>query len=145
MLRNENEYKEAVSRLIAEEKRIAAQAEELKALGLTQEQIKWVIDPLASFHLQLAEEVESYERLKRREISEIKNLRGLGHALICLRVACGLTQRQLAIKMGVSETQVSRDERNEYHGVTLERAAKILDAMGVWLKIGVEIDEPIAV
>ena len=63
MIRNESEYKDAVSRLIAEEKRIAAQANELKGMGLNAEEIKRVLDPLRSFHLQMAEEVESYERL----------------------------------------------------------------------------------
>jgi DNA-binding XRE family transcriptional regulator len=143
MIRNENEYKEAVVRLIAEEKRIAAQAKELEGMELTAEQIKRVIDPLQSFHLQLAEEVESYERLKRREIQEIRNLRGLGHALICIRIASGLNQRELAEKLGVNESQISRDERNEYHGITLERAAKILEALGVEICIGVNIKEPL--
>ncbi|HEX3655828.1 MAG TPA: helix-turn-helix transcriptional regulator [Pirellulales bacterium] len=144
MIRNENEYKEAVARLIAEEKTIAAQTQELEGMGLTPEQIKRVIDPLQSFHLQLAEEVESYERLKRREIQEIRNLRGLGHALICIRIASGLNQRELAEKLGVNESQVSRDERNEYHGITLERAAKILEALGVEIRIGVNIKEPLS-
>ena len=35
--------------------------------------------------------------------------------------------------MGVHESQVSRDERNEYHGITLERASRVLDALGVTL------------
>jgi len=29
---------------------------------------------------------------------------------------------------------VSRDERNEYHGVTLERATRVLDALEVRLR-----------
>jgi len=35
-----------------------------------------------------------------------------------------MTERDLARRLGVHETQVSRDERNEYFGITLERAAK---------------------
>jgi transcriptional regulator with XRE-family HTH domain len=54
--------------------------------------------------------------------------------LIALRIARGLTQRQLADRLGVPESQVSSDERNEYHGVTIERAARILDALGVRMK-----------
>jgi len=41
---------------------------------------------------------------------------------------------------GVHETQVSRDERNEYFGITLERAAKILDVLNVRLRTRVAID-----
>jgi transcriptional regulator with XRE-family HTH domain len=36
---------------------------------------------------------------------------------VALRIATGLTQRQLAETLGVHESQVSRDERNEYHGI----------------------------
>jgi transcriptional regulator with XRE-family HTH domain len=54
--------------------------------------------------------------------------------LISARIAKGLTQRQLAEKLGVNESQVSRDERNEYHGVTLDRAARILEVLGVELR-----------
>jgi transcriptional regulator with XRE-family HTH domain len=43
-------------------------------------------------------------------------------------------QRDLARRLGVHETQVSSDERNEYFGITLERAAKILDALNVRLR-----------
>ena len=31
----------------------------------------------------------------------------------------------------MSESVVSRDERNEYHGITLERAQKVIEALGV--------------
>jgi hypothetical protein len=75
-----------------------------------------VIDPMESFHLQLHEEVESYERLKRGEFPELDNLRGLGHLLIAVRIAQGVSQRELARRLGVHESQVSRDERNEYFG-----------------------------
>lgn len=141
MIRSDSEYRNAVERLAAEQQRIKAQAKELKKMGLSAKQIKRVTDPLKSFHQQLAEEVENYERLKLREIQEIGNLRSLGHGLICIRIAQGLTQKQLADKLNVSESQVSRDERNEYHGITLERAAKVLEALGAGIRIDVDLKE----
>ena len=134
MIRNENEYREAVGRLVEEKKRINAQRVELKKMGLIASEVKRAIDPIRSFHLQLEEEVQSYERLKRGEYDELSDLRGVGHLLISLRIARGLTQRELAERLGVHESLVSRDERNEYHGITLDRAARILDALGVELR-----------
>ena len=134
MIRNENEYREAVTRLGDEQKRIEAQKAQLEKMRLSPEDVKRAIDPIQSFHLQLQEEVESYQRLKRGEFGEIWNLQGLGQLLISARIARGLTQRQLAEKLGVNESQVSRDERNEYHGVTLDRAARILELLGVELR-----------
>jgi ribosome-binding protein aMBF1 (putative translation factor) len=142
MIRSESEYKEAVERLAEERKRLAEHRVRLKEAGLSDEEIKRVIDPMESFHLQLREEVESYERLKRQEFDELDNLRGLGHLLIALRIAQGISQRELARRLDVHESQVSRDERNEYFGITLERAVKVLDALNVRLRTKVEIENP---
>ena len=140
MIRSESEYQEAVKRLSEEQKRLGEHRARLKETGLTDEEIKRVIDPMESFYLQFKEEVESYERLKRGEFEELDNLRGLGHLLIALRIAQGVSQRELAKRLEVHESQVSRDERNEYFGVTLERAGRILEALNVRLRTKVEIE-----
>ena len=147
MIRNEAEYQEASARLTEERNRFAEHRARLKEAGLSKVEIKRVIDPMESFHLQLQEEVESYERLKRGEFEDLDNLRGLGHLLISTRIAQGISQRELAQRVGVHESQVSRDERNEYFGVTVERTVKILDALNVRLHTKVEIEplRPMAV
>jgi len=134
MIRNENEYQEAVRRLREEQERLAEHRKRLEEMGLAADEVKRALDPLRSFHEQLSEEVESYERLKRGELGEIRNLHGLGTTFVALRIALGLTQRELAERLGVHESQVSRDERNEYHAITVERASRILDALGVELR-----------
>lgn len=138
MIRNETEYQEAVRRLQEESKRLSDHQARLEHAGLELDEVKRAIDPLRSFHEQLAEEVESYERLKRRDLGELENLHGLGHTLVALRIALGLTQREVAERLKVHESQVSRDERNEYHGITVERASRILDAFGVRLRSAFE-------
>ena len=67
MIRNEAEYQIASARLLEERNRLAEHRARLKSTNMSDEEIKRVIDPIESFHLQLKEEVESYERLKRRE------------------------------------------------------------------------------
>lgn len=141
MIRNESEYQEATKRLTDERERVDALAKRLRGEGKTDGEVKRVTDPMWSFHLQLAEEVESYERLCRGQFSEIQNLHGLGRLLIGLRIARNMSQRELAEKLGVHESQVSRDERNEYHGLTVQRAARILDVLGARLTSHVELDE----
>lgn len=63
MIRNEKEYREAVGRLKAEKKRLDEHRDSLKEEGLDKAAVKNLMDPLQSFHMQLKEEVESYERL----------------------------------------------------------------------------------
>lgn len=138
MIRNESEYKKAVERVKEEKKRLQEMQDNLRQEGLKDEEIKRVIAPMESFHLQFEEEVTSYEKLKRGEFGELINFRGIGHLLICLRIASGWTQKDLAQKLKVNESQISRDERNEYHGITVERVDKILNALGVELSSKVE-------
>lgn len=141
MIRNEREYQEAAQRLREERSRLASYQAELEKSGLAPDAIKRAMDPLRSFHLQLAEEVEYYEQLKRGDPGALHNLHGFGRFLVGVRIAIGLSQRQLAEKLGVDESQVSRDERNEYHGISVERAVRILDVLGV--RLVSEIEEPL--
>lgn len=138
MIRNEGEYRLAAGRLAEEAGRIAGQERLLRERGLTAEQVKAALDPLRSFHLQLREEVDAYERLRRGEFGPLQNLGGLGRLLVSLRVFRGVSQRGLADRLGTHESQVSRDERNEYRGVTLERAGRVLEALGAELTTTVD-------
>jgi len=142
MIRNDKEYKEAVGRIRAEKQRLAQQEAELKNTGLKPKEIKRVLDPMRSFHEQLEEEVRSYERLCRGDFDEICNFQGLGQLLVSLRIARSMTQRQLAERLGVHESQVSRDERNDYHGITIQRVARVLEALGVQIRSHVEMPKP---
>ena len=136
MIRTEREYREAVKRLGEERARLAAHRERLETEGLEPDALERALDPITSFHLQLEEEVRAYERLKRGELGEVVNLHGLGRMLVALRITKGMTQAELARLLDVHESQVSRDERNEYHGVTVDRASKILEALDVELRSG---------
>jgi len=134
MIRNEAEYQEAVRRLTEEKKRLEAHKERLAETGLSTSEVKRALDPLRSFQAQLEEEITCYERLKRGYIDPLLNLSGLGRSLVALRIARGITQRELAERLGVHESQVSRDERNDYHGITVERAERVLCALDVQMK-----------
>ena len=137
MIRNDAEYQETSARLEQERARLDAHTARLAESGLGAEEIERALEPLYTFHIQLVDEVEQYERLKRGQLGqlgELVNLHGLGEQLIALRIARGMTQRELAARLGVHESSVSRDERNAYHGITVERASRVLDALGVELR-----------
>lgn len=142
MIRNDSEHQKGIERIKAERNRIEALRAELATEGLSAAEIKRAVDPVLSFHLQLVEEVEAYERLKRGDFGEFTNFDGIGRLLIALRIYRGLTQRELAGRLGIHESQVSRDERNEYHGITLARASRILSVLGVKLSSTVDAVDP---
>jgi DNA-binding Xre family transcriptional regulator len=138
MIRSEPEYQEAVKRLKQDREHMQVEEQKLREMDLSKEEIKRALDPMRSFRAQLEEEVASYERLRRGQFDELLNFNGLGRMLVALRVYLGVSQRELAERLEVHESQVSRDERNEYNGVTVERANKVLEALNVELRTLVE-------
>ena len=137
MIRTEAEYQEALRRMEQDRQTAAAQRAGLEAAGLTPEQVNLAMEPIRSFHAQLAEEVAWYERTRRRDFPTLNRLTDLGRLLIALRISRGISQRELAERLGVSEAAVSRDERNEYHKISVDRAQRILDQLGEQITIQV--------
>ena len=138
MIDSEAEYQEALRRLEQDCAVAAAQRDALASGGLSGDEIERAMEPLRSFQAQLEEEVAWYEDVRRRTFPGIRRLTQIGRLLIALRIANGLTQRELAERLGVSEAVVSRDERNEYHGITVERAQRVLDALNATVVTQVE-------
>src|SRR4051812_40030049 len=114
MIRSEAEYREAVVRLEEDRRFIQLQREALEATGYAPHEVAVGLEPALAFYEQLADEVAWYERVKRHDFEAVKDLTSIGRLLIALRIAQGLTQRDMASLLGVSEAVVSRDERNEY-------------------------------
>ena len=133
MIRTENDYKRAVRERDEQAKRLKVQEQKLKKGGLGRAELKRALDPVRSFHQDLVEEIKVYEAIKRGDLRAVARLGTLGQQMIGLRIAKGLSQRELAARLGVHETQISRDERNEYHGLTLDRANRIMESLGVRL------------
>ncbi len=144
MIHNEQEYQDAVQRLVDEDTRLKGQHLKLQELDLSNEEVKRILDPIRSFNEQSKDEIGSYERLMRGEFEELSNFVGLGRLLIALRISQCWTQQELAEQLGVHESQVSREERNEYHGITVDRAREILDVLGVEIRSTVEIRPKVA-
>jgi DNA-binding XRE family transcriptional regulator len=141
MIRTETDYRRSLERLEEGNKYLELQRQQFRDLGLTQEETERAMGPTLSFHEQIKEEIELYEKMKRGDLGTLTSLTGVGYWLIGLRIAKAWTQKELAEALGVSEAQVSRDETNEYHGITLERAQRILEMMG--LRFRLEVDLPI--
>ncbi len=137
MIRTEIEYQEAQRRLKEGEQHLNNQQAEFERLELSNAEIRRGMAPLLTFRNQLQDELQCYDRLRRGDKKELANFQELGQILIALRIVSGLTQRQLAERLGVHESQVSRDERNDYRGVTVERAKRIIEVLGFELRYSV--------
>jgi transcriptional regulator with XRE-family HTH domain len=135
MIRTESEYRKTLERLEQNKTQIRSQRQHLEAQGFSTDQTERVLQPLLSFQAQLEEEIEIYDRLRRGELPTLYSLSDIGQWLIGVRISQGLSQKELAGRLNVSEQQISRDERNEYHGITVDRAEQILQTMGVQYRL----------
>lgn len=88
-------------------------------------------------------EIEEYQKLKNLSLDEAVKflaqhpvlIENIGELLAKLRIAAGLTQEQLAHKLGWEQSNVSRFESASYSSQTIGKVAEYLDAVGVWLHI----------
>lgn len=82
---------------------------------------------------ELREQVADYERLRAGHVRAIdaRSLTELPQALIQARIAAGLTQKELAYRLGLKEQQIQRYEATRYRGATLTRLQQVADALGV--------------
>lgn len=130
MIKTNSEYEEMKRRLAAEEQTLVRQRETLIAAGLTSEQLEAAMEPLLDFHEQAKEEIGFYERIMRKDFSALQTFESVGRLLIALRIAQSLSQSELATRLGVSPSVVSRDEKDEYHGASKEKITRVARALG---------------
>lgn len=133
MIRNEQAYHRAKKKMLEERAQLDALVRALKEEGLSSDAIARTTSVMSTRIEELESSVLEYEAAKRGELSEIQNLEGLGDLLINARIALDITQSELARRMSVDPSQVSKDERFSYQGLTMERATRVLDALGVEL------------
>jgi HTH-type transcriptional regulator / antitoxin HipB len=82
---------------------------------------------------QLQQELAEYEQLKSGNIVTfvLGSLNDLPTTLIKARIAAGMTQKDLADKIGVREQQIQRYEANHYHSASFDRLRSIAVALNI--------------
>jgi HTH-type transcriptional regulator/antitoxin HigA len=107
----------------------AAQARATEQLWLKQAEIDGLKSQIADIEAELAE----YNLLKSGQVSFSKTyaLEELPRVLVQARIASGLSQTDLAEKLGMKPQQVQRYEATDYMGASLGRLIDISRALGV--------------
>ena len=89
------------------------------------------IEGLRSQLADLETELRDYEDLRsgRRPVATARSLEDLPRALVEARIAAGLTQEDLALRLGLKPQQVQRYEATDYQGASLARIAEVAGAL----------------
>ncbi|MCZ4606280.1 helix-turn-helix transcriptional regulator [Streptomyces sp. Lzd4kr] len=92
-------------------------------------------DVLRDFAEELSLEIAEYKRILKGDerIFNVSGVSGIANALIKARIARGLSQADLAEKLGKPAQSVQRDEAGGYERATLARLADVADALGYHL------------
>jgi ribosome-binding protein aMBF1 (putative translation factor) len=88
---------------------------------------------LTSQLADLESELREYESLKAGEfkLDSLRLVADLPHALIRARIAQGLSQKDLAERLGLKEQQIQRYEATDYASANLARIREVVTAFGV--------------
>jgi HTH-type transcriptional regulator / antitoxin HigA len=82
---------------------------------------------------QLEDELREYDQLKSGELTlpRIERLDEIAPFIAKIRIAKGVSQTELARRLGVSKQVISRYEESDYQTVAIARLQEILDAIGI--------------
>ena len=82
---------------------------------------------------QLEQELREYDELKAGELKlpHVEKLDEIAPFITKIRIAKGVSQTELARRLGVSKQVISRYEESQYQTVSIARLQDILDAIGI--------------
>jgi HTH-type transcriptional regulator / antitoxin HigA len=82
---------------------------------------------------QLENELREYDELKSGELTlpSVERLDQIAPFIAKIRIAKGVSQTELARRLGVSKQVISRYEESDYQTVAIARLQEILDAVGI--------------
>ena len=82
---------------------------------------------------QLEDELREYDQMKSGDLTlpRFERLDQIAPSIVKIRIAKGVSQTELARRLGVSKQVISRYEESDYQTVAIARLQEILDAIGV--------------
>jgi len=132
MIKNERQYQVTRAELEKFERTLA----ELEAERVADSRVPVALraaerEGLRSQIASLRREVAEYEALRSGQVRSfaLESFDALPAALIRARIARGLSQRQLAERLGIKEQQVQRYEATDYASANLTRVREVIEAL----------------
>ena len=85
---------------------------------------------------ELQQELEVYEALRSGNcgVISVDSFDELPQALVQSRIAMGLSQKELAERLGMKEQQLQRYESTDYRSASMARLREIVEALGVTVR-----------
>lgn len=148
MIRNERQYRITKAQIRKFESALSQEKEK----GLEDDKVHPLLknaylDAIQSQLDDLREQLNDYEKLRsgEKEVYVLESFDDLPKYLIKARIASGLTQKELAERLGLKEQQIQRYEATEYKSANLSRLLQVIKALGIQLKQGISLPDEIPI
>lgn len=134
MITNERQYKITMKEIRGFERAINAMSaapDDVAASDALGREIQ--LDAMRSQLADLRAEITEYDDLRsgRTRLIKIESFDQLPRAIIAARIAAGLTQADLAERLGTHEQQVQRYEATNYSSASMRRVSEVIEALGI--------------
>ncbi len=139
MIKNERQYKITRSRLDEIRNTLAELLVAPLPKGLQPEMRELQIEALRGTSGDLELEMGEYDSLHDATLLEATGIEQLPIALIRARIASGLTQRQVAERVGLQEQAIQRYEATNYAGASFDRLVQIAEALQLTIHYDVRL------
>jgi HTH-type transcriptional regulator/antitoxin HipB len=135
MIKNEKQYKITKSKLALLQEGIAGIKSE-NPIGVKS---RLVLNSMLDMSTSMEAQISAYDALKENKTISLKSrsLQDLPAMIIEYRIASGLTQKEMAKKIGMKEQQLQRYENRDFESVSFQNMLEILRAIGLKLVISV--------
>ena len=144
MIKNHNQLRRASARLQGVRQQIEDLQDRFGGMELDILKI-----PLIQETQELETEIMEYRELLQLSLEEAVQgplresmlLENVGELLAKLRISSGLTQEELAARLGWQQPNLSRFESENYHSQTVARIVEYAGCLGIWLHISPSLTE----
>jgi DNA-binding XRE family transcriptional regulator len=137
MIKNERQYRITKAQAEKFERALAQSKENPSGLASVDPILQGAMtNALRSQLADLRGQLEEYEALRsgQRQVFELASFAELPRALIQSRIALGLSQKELAERLGLKEQQIQRYEANEYASASVQRVQEVIQALGLQVR-----------
>ncbi len=145
MIKNERQYRITKAQAIKLEEALeqvmrASEGASSVHPRLQQAQADALRSQLADLHSQL----DAYDALRSQEQTAftIESFEAFPRVLIQARIAAGMSQRELAERLGLKEQQIQRYEATEYSSASWSRVSEVVRALGLRVREEMVLSAP---
>ena len=137
MITNERQYRITKAQVARFERAIRQQTERDTGKEIHPMLRTAQTDALQSQLADLRAEIRQYESLRsRKRPLKLASFDDIPRVLIQARIAAGLSQKELADRMGLKEQQIQRYEATAYASANLARVSAVARALGIKVRAG---------